>query len=70
MSGDADNANIGLLFQVIWEFPEELRRELSRLDSMATLRVFRAQVNLTTSPGYIARQERNANPRNVRQDST
>ena len=29
---------IGLLFQVIWEIPEELRRELSRLGSKSTLR--------------------------------
>jgi len=28
----------GLLLQVIWEIPEELRRELSRLDSKLTLR--------------------------------
>ena len=25
--------DMGLLIQVIWEIPEELRRELSRLDS-------------------------------------
>lgn len=29
---------IGSLVQVIWEIPEELRRELSRLDSASTLR--------------------------------
>ena len=35
---------IGLLFQVVWEIPEELRRELSRLGSQSTLRWLRAQV--------------------------
>jgi hypothetical protein len=35
---------IGLLFQVVWKIPEELRRELSRLGSKSTLRSLRAQV--------------------------
>ena len=42
---------IGLLFQVIWEIPEELRRELSRLGSKWTLRSLRAQVNYASLPG-------------------
>jgi hypothetical protein len=34
--------DISLRIQVIWEIPEELRRELSRLDSEPTLRWLRA----------------------------
>jgi hypothetical protein len=43
----------GLLYQVIWQIPEELRRELSRLDSQTTLHERKARSQLCILKGSV-----------------